>query len=69
MMLNRRHFDELTAEANLNESGAGVDQKVLLISFKISFFFIFNIFYLEHKEYFSSANNLLMRYNVALDYK
>ena len=39
MMLNRRRFDELTPEADLNESGAGVDQKVLLISFKISFFF------------------------------
>ena len=33
MMFNRRRFDELTPEADLNESGAGVDQKVLLISF------------------------------------
>ena len=33
MMLNRRRFDELTPEADLNESGAGVDQKVLLITF------------------------------------
>ncbi len=29
MMLNRRRFDELTPEADLNESGAGVDQKVI----------------------------------------
>ncbi len=33
MMLNRSRFDELTPEADLNESGAGVDQKLLLISF------------------------------------
>ena len=41
MMLNRRLFDELTPEADLNERGAGVDQKVILISFKKSFFFNF----------------------------
>ena len=48
MMLNRRLFDELTPEADLNERGAGVDQKVILISFKKSFFFNFlkkQIFY------------------------
>ena len=70
MMLNRRRFDELTPEADLNESGAGVDQKVLLISFKISFFFFKflkkpNLF-LERNEHFSCANNLLMRYKCGM---
>ena len=41
MMLNRRRFDELTPEADLNESGVFVDQKVILIYFKKSFFFNF----------------------------
>ena len=48
MKLNRRLFDELTPEADLNERGAGVDQKVILISFKKIFFFNFlkkQIFY------------------------
>ena len=48
MMFNRRRFDKLTPEADLNERGAGVDQKVILISFKKSFFFNFlkkQIFY------------------------
>ena len=55
MMLNRRRFDELTPEADLNESGVFVDQKVILISFKKSFFF-FN--FLKKQIFIQNAMNI-----------